>query len=60
MSSALSIDRRAGPPLPAGYRGRPAPQEQPAARHPSPLPDDWSDGTKPLRDLVKALGGIFS
>jgi penicillin-binding protein 1A len=55
MSSALSIDNRQGPPLPANYRNRPAPQEKVPARHPSPLPDDWSDGTKPLRDLVKTI-----
>jgi penicillin-binding protein 1A len=55
MSSALSIDNRQGPPLPANYRNRPAPREKPPARHPSPLPDDWSDGTKPLRDLVKTI-----
>jgi penicillin-binding protein 1A len=60
MSSALSIDHRQGPPLPNGYRNRPAPreQEQPA-RHPSPLPEDWSDGTKPLRDLATVLENIF-
>jgi penicillin-binding protein 1A len=61
MSSALSIDHRQGPPLPSGYRSRPAPQPQQdqPARHPSPLPDDWSDGTKPLRDLAKAIENIF-
>jgi penicillin-binding protein 1A len=59
MSSALSIDRRQGPPLPAGYRNRPSPQDQEPATHPSPLPDDWSNGTKPLRDLAKAIEKIF-
>jgi penicillin-binding protein 1A len=59
MSSALSIDARQGPPLPAGYRSRPAPQQHQPARNPSPLPDNWSEGTKPLRDIAKALGEIF-
>jgi len=59
MSSALSVDGRQGPPLPAGYRNRPVPQEQPPAHHPSPLPDDWSDGTKPFRDLVRDLVNMF-
>jgi penicillin-binding protein 1A len=58
MGSALSIDHRQGPPLPAGYHGRPPPQEQQPARQPSPLPDDWSDGTKPFRDLAKALENL--
>ena len=55
MSSALSIDNRPGPPLPANYRNRPAPQEQAPARHPSPLPDNWSEGTKPLRDFAREI-----
>ncbi|MGN6496206.1 MAG: hypothetical protein ACTHK5_02555 [Tsuneonella sp.] len=59
MSSALSIDNRPGPPLPAGYRNRPAQQEQLPARHPSPLPDDWSDSTRPLRDLAKMIEKMF-
>ncbi len=60
MSSALSIDHRRGPPLPASYRGRPAQQEEEQlARHPSPLPDDWSDVTKPFRDLARSLERIF-
>jgi len=59
MSSALSIDPRQGPPLPAGYRSRPAPQQNQPARNSSPLPGNWSDGTKPLRDFAKALEEIF-
>ena len=59
MSSALSVDGRQGPPLPASYRNRAVPQEQPPARHPSPLPDGWSDGTKPFRDLVRDLVNLF-
>jgi penicillin-binding protein 1A len=59
MSSALSIDGRPGPPLPATYRNRPRAEPEQPARHPSPLPDDWSDGTRPLRELAKVLQNIF-
>jgi penicillin-binding protein 1A len=59
MSSALSIDRQRGPPLPSIYRYRQQRQLERRAEHPSPLPDDWSDGTRPLRDIAKALETIF-
>jgi penicillin-binding protein 1A len=61
MSSAVVIDRHRGPPLPAYYRSspRPQPQQTRPARHPSPLPDEWSEGTKPLRDLAKRLHEMF-
>ncbi len=57
MTSALSIDHRRGPPLPATYRNRPAAPKP--ARHPSPLPDEWSEQTKPLRELANILNEIF-
>ena len=44
MVSALAVDRRAGPPLPASS-DCPAPR---AASAKSPLPEDWSDGTKAI------------
>ncbi len=59
MTSALSIDNSQGPQLPPAYRKRSAPQQPRPAKHPSPLPDSWSDGTKPLRDLAKALGKLL-
>jgi len=56
MVSALAIDRRAGPPLPfQAPRRQPSPSEQ----RKSPLPDDWSDGTKALRDLADELANLF-
>ncbi len=55
MSSALSIDRQQGPPIPSTYRNVPRPAQPVPARHPSPLPDEWSEGTKPLRELAKAI-----
>jgi penicillin-binding protein 1A len=53
MASALSVDHSAGPPLPTRYR--PSPTRKLPAEHPSPLPDDWSKGMEPLRDLADAL-----
>jgi penicillin-binding protein 1A len=54
MSSAIAIDGAKGPPLPTGYRSAQRSQP-PKASHPSPLPDEWSEGTKPLRDFAKAI-----
>jgi penicillin-binding protein 1A len=54
MVSALAIDHRAGPPLPSEFR---LPQRQP--RRESPLPEDWSDGAKDLRDLADDLANLF-
>jgi hypothetical protein len=59
MSSALSIDRQRGPSLPSIYRYRQQRQIERRAEHPSPLPDDWSDGTRPLREIARALEKIF-
>ena len=58
MQPALAIDRRPGPPLPDGFQVR---QGQPEARFPSqsPLPREWSDGTKALRDVADTLGKLF-
>jgi penicillin-binding protein 1A len=55
MSSAISIDGTQGPQIPSTYRNRPRSVPPPPARHPSPLPEEWSDRTKPLRELVKQL-----
>jgi penicillin-binding protein 1A len=54
MTSALAIDRRRGPDLPPEFRvpQRPEPQQPPLK---SPLPPDWSNATKPLRDIRDAL-----
>jgi penicillin-binding protein 1A len=50
MSSALAIDGSRGPELPADFhRLEPKPQLK------SPLPPDWSNATKPLRDLARQL-----
>jgi penicillin-binding protein 1A len=52
MAGAISIDRRRGPPLPPEFR---VPQRRPEPANQSPLPEDWSDGTKELRDLRKVI-----
>jgi penicillin-binding protein 1A len=56
MVSALAVDRRPGPPLPPEFQ---VPQRQPEPTRKSPLPDDWSDGTKALRDLADDLANLF-
>ena len=58
MVPALAIDRRAGPQLPRTFRVPQAPPPQPAPRRQekqSPLPADWSDRSKELRELVEQL-----
>ena len=49
MASAISIDKRRGPPLPVEFR---IPQRRPEPARKSPLPDEWSDRTKDLRDIA--------
>jgi len=54
MSSALAIDGRRGPPLPFGPRPqRPRPEDGDLK---SPLPPEWSNATKRLRELARDLG----
>lgn len=56
MTSALAIDHDRGPPLPIEFR-RPEPRPQPQLK--SPLPPEWSNATKPLRDIAKQLDELF-
>jgi penicillin-binding protein 1A len=56
MVSALAVDRRPGPPLPFQAPQR---QPKPIEERKSPLPDDWSDGTKALRDIADELANLF-
>ncbi len=54
MVPALAVDGRAGPPLPKAFRGKPAPP--PARREKkSPLPEDWSERTRGLREMLRAI-----
>jgi penicillin-binding protein 1A len=48
MTAALSVDNSEGPPMPARFN------EQ-RKRLQSPLPPEWSDATKPLRELGEDL-----
>ena len=57
MVSALAVDGRRGPPLPTEFRIPERPRADPSKK--SPLPSDWSESTKELRDLWDALEGIF-
>jgi penicillin-binding protein 1A len=50
MSSALAVDRARAPELPTNFdRPQPVPQIK------SPLPPEWSNATKPLRDIARQL-----
>ena len=54
MTSALSVDRQRGPELPQEFR---LPQRRPEQE--SPLPPEWSEATKQLREVREALEQIF-
>jgi len=54
MSSALAVDRNRGPLLPVEFQ-RPEPQRQLK----SPLPPEWSNATKPLRELGRQLEDLI-
>jgi len=53
MVSALSVDNERGPELPIAF-ARP-----PQRRLKSPLPPEWSDSTKPLREVTERLHELF-
>ncbi len=56
MVPALAIDRRAGPQLPRTFRGAPqSPRPVQRREKQSPLPEDWSEQTRGLRELVEQL-----
>jgi penicillin-binding protein 1A len=57
MTSALAIDGRRGPPLPFGPRPQRPSSEDDDLK--SPLPPEWSNATKRLRELARDLGGAF-
>jgi len=53
MNSALNVDHSPGPPIPSRF-GRP---KQPRSQ--SPLPAEWSDSTKELREVAERLRDVF-
>lgn len=55
MSSALAIDHQQGPELPIVLQPRPTEQQQ----QKSPLPPDWSDATRELRELGNTIGDLL-
>jgi len=59
MTSALAVDRRRGPDLPATFRiPQPSP-EMDQHKLKSPLPPEWSDKAKPLRDMEKVIRNLI-
>ena len=52
MTSALAVDQQRGPDLPPGFR---VPQPDRPRELKSPLPPEWSDGTKTLRQIGDRL-----
>lgn len=57
MVPALSVDGRSGPPLPAGFR---VPERRKSQRESqSPLPREWSEGTRQLREVISQLEKLF-
>ncbi|HUG45554.1 MAG TPA: transglycosylase domain-containing protein [Sphingomicrobium sp.] len=59
VSSALAIDNRRGPPLPATYGNRRGENRARPVEKPSPLPDNWSEQAEPIREFVRALEELF-
>jgi penicillin-binding protein 1A len=55
MTSAVAIDHHRAPPLPAQFHVRPLDGDRK-----SPLPDDWSDATKELRDVGNWVDDLLS
>ncbi len=58
MSSAVAIDQRRGPDLP--FRGRqivPPPAQRPSQ---SPIPENWSEPTKAIREVINAIDELIA
>ena len=57
MVSAIAVDGRAGPKLPAEFRipERPKPRRD----RESPLPAEWTEGAEPLRQVLRELEKLF-
>jgi penicillin-binding protein 1A len=58
MTSALAIEGSRGPALPKEFK-LPAREVEKPTTNPSPVPDEWSDSTRPLRELARLLDNIF-
>ena len=55
MVPALAVDGKAGPPLPAGFR---LPEKRQPTKK-SRLPEEWSEGSEPLRQIIRKLEQLF-
>jgi penicillin-binding protein 1A len=56
MTSALAVDHAHGPALPGRFVPASADRQK---RLQSPLPPEWSDATKPLREIARGLQQMF-
>jgi penicillin-binding protein 1A len=56
MTSAIAVDRRRGPPLPVRFDREPADRSDELK---SPLPPEWSNSTKRLRDVANLLDEVL-
>ena len=56
MASAVAIDRRRGPALPPEFR---IPERRPEPARKSPLPDEWSESTKALREIANQIDELI-
>lgn len=54
--SALAVDGRAGPQLPDEFQ---IPKAAPKHEKQSPLPEEWSKGAEPLRQVIRELEKLF-
>jgi penicillin-binding protein 1A len=57
MVSALAVDGRAGPDLPAEFRV--PDRTPPRGDRQSPLPEEWSEGAELLREIFRELEKLF-
>ena len=56
MTSALAVDGRRGPDLPTEFRVPERPLQPPRReQYESPIPPEWSNGTRQLRELANAV-----
>jgi penicillin-binding protein 1A len=59
MAPALAIDGHAGPALPKSYKVPSRPRAKPDSPKQSPLPEDWSESTRGLRELAARIEEII-
>lgn len=60
MTSALAVDGRRGPDLPVEFRPPQHPASDRSGELKSPLPPEWSDATRPLREAARQLEELLS